>query len=113
MSTVRVVNQPGVQPSLLCLRMENPLGFRAQFYELENGELVALAEPRFDYQSYPGRLHGGIISTLADETMGRAIMIANPGIWGVTVDMTVTYQKPVPLCETLRIVARITNDRRI
>lgn len=93
--------------------INNPIGFRSQFYETEEGELICLAESKFDYQSYPGRLHGGIAATLLDETMGRAILIAHPDEWGVTVDMELKYKKPVPLDCTLRVIGRVEADRRI
>ena len=91
----------------------NNLGFRAQFYEMDNGELISLVKPKFEYQSYPERLHGGIAATLLDETMGRAIMINNPDTWGVTIDMETKFIKPVPLNQTLRVIGYITSDRRI
>lgn len=93
--------------------IKNPIGFSSQFYETEEGELVCLAESKFDYQSYPGRLHGGIAATLLDETMGRAILINSPGAWGVTVDMELKYKKPVPLECKLRVIGRVDEDRRI
>jgi len=93
--------------------IKNPIGFASHFYETEDGELLCLAESKFDYQSYPGRLHGGIAATLLDETMGRAILINNPGVWGVTVDMELKYKKPVPLDCTLRVIGRIEADRHI
>ncbi|MDD6188340.1 MAG: PaaI family thioesterase [Clostridiales bacterium] len=93
--------------------MNNPIGFNSHFYETEDGELICLAESKFEYQSYPGRLHGGIAATLLDETMGRAILIKNPGVWGVTVDMELTYKKPVPLDCTLRVIGRIDVDRHL
>ena len=66
---------------------------------------------REEHQSYPGRLHGGISSTILDETIGRAILLVQPGAWGVTVEFTVRFRKPVPLEGEVRCVARITRDR--
>ena len=65
---------------------------------------------REEHQSYPGRLHGGISSTILDETIGRAILLLQPGAWGVTVEFNVRFRKPVPLDEEVRCVARITRD---
>ncbi len=109
--TVKVRGRQDSSRSCFVCGNENSLGFQAQFYEMENGQLVCLVTPRPEYQSYPGRLHGGIASTLLDEVMGRAIMIAHPDVWGVTTDMTLQYRRPVPLDQTLRITARITRDR--
>lgn len=104
------------QNSKMCLvcGMKNPLGLKTSFYELENGELVALFTTLEEHQSYPGRLHGGVAGAILDETIGRAIMVEQDNIWGVTVELTVSYKKPIPLNETLKAVGRITkNSSRI
>ncbi len=89
---------------------DNPSGLHARFYELDNGELLGVFEPSVVHQGYPGRLHGGIASTALDETIGRAINIADPDAWGVTVELTVRFRKPVPLDITVRAVGRITRN---
>ena len=47
---------------------------------------------------------------MLDETIGRAVNIANSGEWGVTVELTVRFRKPVPLGSEVRVVGRITRD---
>lgn len=89
---------------------DNPFGLHARFYELEDGELLGVFTTSLEHQSYPGRLHGGISSAILDETIGRAILIAHPDVWGVTAEFTVRYRAPVPLSEEVRAVARITRD---
>jgi hypothetical protein len=73
-------------------------------------ELLGLFTVREEHQSYPGRLHGGVSSTILDETIGRAILLLQPGAWGVTVEFTARFRKPVPLDDEVRCVARITRD---
>lgn len=90
--------------------LSNPFGLKAFFYELDDEELVAIFEPGEEHQGYPGRLHGGIASTILDETIGRAIMIEHDDIWGVTIEMNVRYRKPVPLGEKIKVVGRIDKD---
>lgn len=90
--------------------MKNDLGLKAAFYEIENGEIVAIFKSLEEHQSYPGRLHGGIAGAILDETIGRAIMIKDPNMWGVTVELNLKYKKPVPLNEELKVVGRITRD---
>jgi uncharacterized protein (TIGR00369 family) len=115
---------------LVCGR-DNPYGLHARFYELApeepaapgaevtragagpgpaGAELLGLFHVREEHQSYPGRLHGGISSTILDETIGRAILLLQPGAWGVTVEFTVRFRQPVPLDQEVRCVARITRD---
>ncbi len=98
--------------SKMCLvcGLKNPFGLHSSFYELENDELLAIFKPMKEHQSYPGRLHGGIATAVLDETIGRAILIKNRDIWGVTIEFDTRYRKPVPLMEEIRVIGRITNE---
>lgn len=102
--------QPNSKMCLVC-GMKNDFGLKSAFYELENNELLAIFKPLEEHQSYPGRLHGGITTALLDETIGRAIMIKyREDIWGVTIEFTTRYKKPVPLNQKLRVIGRINKD---
>lgn len=93
--------------------VENRFGLKSRFFELENQELLAIFQPAEEHQSYPGRLHGGLAAAILDETIGRAIMLRCSGdIWGVTVDFSVRYRKPVPLDGEVRVVGRIERENR-
>ena len=100
---------------MLSLRSEKSIRIRTAFYELENEELLAVFTPMEEHQSYPGRMHGGIAAAILDETIGRALMIKyDEDFWGVTVEFTSRYKKPIPLDEELRVISRITkNNNRI
>lgn len=89
---------------------ENRAGLKAHFWELDSGELLGTFRPLPEHQGYPGRLHGGIASTLLDETIGRAVSIGDPHAWGVTVELTVRFRKPIPLDSDVRAIGRITRD---
>lgn len=104
-----VKKQQNSRKCIVC-GLQNELGLRASFYELENGEIVAKFHPVEEHQSYPNRLHGGMAAAILDETIGRAMMIRQEGIWGVTVELSLKYRKPVPLDEELQAVGRITRD---
>lgn len=101
--------QQNSKKCLVC-GMQNDLGLKAGFYEMENGEIVSVFTPKEEHQSYPGRLHGGIAGAILDETIGRAVMIGNGDVWGVTVELNLKYHKPVPLDQELRVIGRITRD---
>jgi uncharacterized protein (TIGR00369 family) len=105
-----VLSAQNVSRMCLVCGTENASGLHARFFELDSGELAGVFTPRPEHQGYPGRLHGGVAATLLDETIGRAISISDPGAWGVTVELTVRYRKPVPLDEEVRAIARITSD---
>ncbi|MDR3090347.1 MAG: PaaI family thioesterase [Desulfobulbaceae bacterium] len=102
--------QPNARMCFVC-GLENIFGLHSRFYELENGELLALFTPRQEHQGYPGRLHGGLAATILDETIGRAIMARySDDIWGVTIDFSARYRQPAPLDEEIRVIARIESD---
>jgi acyl-coenzyme A thioesterase PaaI-like protein len=91
--------------------LDNDFGLKASFYETSGNELIAIFLPSEKHQGYPGRLHGGIASTILDETIGRAICTGKEEqVWGVTVEFTVKYKKPVPLDHEIRVITRITRE---
>jgi uncharacterized protein (TIGR00369 family) len=90
----------------------NPLSLRAQFLELADGRLCAEFTASDEHQSYPGRVHGGVVSAILDETIGRAMQITHPEVFGVTVELNVRFRKPVPLNVPLRVIAEITEESR-
>jgi len=91
--------------------LENNFGLHASFYETDSNELVAIVTPSEQHQSYPGRMHGGLAATILDETIGRAIANGKEDqIWGVTLELTTKYRKPIPLGVELRIVGRVSRD---
>jgi len=91
----------------------NPAGVRVRFYEQEDGSILSCFVGLDHHQGYPGRMHGGVISAIMDETMGRAIMIPHgEAIWGVTVELTIRYRKPVPLNVQLTALGRIVNESK-
>ncbi len=111
MKNIRVTGkQPNSKMCFAC-GLENRFGLKSRFYELETGELLGIFQPAEEHQGYPGRLHGGLAATILDETIGRAIMLADAdNIWGVTVEFSMRLRKPVPLDQEVRVLARITGD---
>jgi acyl-coenzyme A thioesterase PaaI-like protein len=92
--------------------LENGFGLKARFYETEGGELIGSFRPAGEHQGYPGRLHGGLISTILDEVLARAIMVGRPDeAWGVTAELSVKYRQPVPLDAECRVIGRVTAER--
>jgi uncharacterized protein (TIGR00369 family) len=61
-----------------------------------------------DFEGHPGYLHGGIIATLIDETMSKAVRAR--GFIAMTRHMEVDYQRPVPSGQPLRLEGRVTRN---
>lgn len=59
--------------------MENERGVKAPFYEMEDKSVVSYVTFDELHQSYPGRVHGGIISAMLDEVAGRALVDVGAG----------------------------------
>ena len=93
--------------------MENPFGLHAPFYVLDDNTVASIFTFKREHQSYPDRTHGGMISTLLDELMGRALWINEPNTFGVTTTMSITYRRPVPYGVKLKARGYITfNSQR-
>ena len=92
---------------------KNDFGLKASFYETDKDELIAIFKPRQEHQSYPGRLHGGITAAILDETIGRNInMGRGEDVWGVTLEFSIKYKKPIPLEEDIKVVTRLTEENK-
>ena len=107
---MKVINRQLNSKNCIVCGMENPLGLKAGFYNLEGDVIGALFTFKSEHQSYPSRTHGGMISALLDELMGRALWIKQPTTYGVTTTMNITFRKPVPYGVPLKAAAYITHD---
>lgn len=108
----RIVDTLNVSRECMVCGIDNPWGLRSRFYVADTGEVIALFTPEWHHQSYPQILHGGITAAVLDETIGRAIMPrADSRTFGVTVDLSVQYKRPVPYGIQLTAVGRITNQK--
>ena len=53
--------------------LDNEYGVKAPFYNMEDGSVMTLFQYREQHQSYPGRVHGGLITAMLDEMGLRAL----------------------------------------
>ncbi len=91
--------------------IHNDAGLNTTYYEIEGNQLVGVFKGNEVHQSYPKRMHGGIVSSLLDETIGRSIQTIDENIWGVTIELTIKFLKPVPLDQVLYAVGYVTRQR--
>ena len=90
--------------------LDNSSGLKTTYFELEDETVVGIAVAQSIHQSYTNTVHGGVITALLDETIGRAIKVFEPETWGVTVEINVTFKAPVPYDSQLIITGRITEN---
>ncbi len=107
MKTINV--QKNSRNCIIC-GMENPLGLKAVFHVLDDDSVASVFAFRSEHQSYPERTHGGMISALLDEIMGRALWIKEPTTYGVTTTLNITYRRPVPYGENVKARGYISFD---
>ena len=93
--------QPNSQMCFAC-GLENPIGLKMAFYEDDGGRVVANFTTRDEHQGYPGVVHGGIVTALLDEVLGRVAIASER--WMVTGRLSIRFRQPVPVGETLTIV---------
>ncbi|NIV33757.1 MAG: PaaI family thioesterase [Anaerolineae bacterium] len=100
--------QPNSRMCFVC-GIENSIGLKLSFYTDDEGRCIVRFRPRPEHQGFPGQLHGGIISTLLDETMGRVLTMED--VWAMTGRLEIKFRKPVPLDQELTIVGELTRSR--
>ncbi|PWB71827.1 hypothetical protein C3F09_07415 [candidate division GN15 bacterium] len=61
------------------------------------------------YEGYKGIFHGGIVASLLDEVMIKAILARD--IFAVTAEMTVRYRLPVRTGDVIRLVGRVVSSK--
>jgi uncharacterized protein (TIGR00369 family) len=86
----------------------NAAGLHLEFLLAEDHSVVCLATVPDTFEGPPGYLHGGIIATLIDETMSKAVRAR--GFTAMTRHMEVDYLRPVPSGASIRMEGRVTHN---
>ena len=88
----------------------NPAGLHLEFLIAPDGHVVSLPTVGDNFEGHPGYLHGGIIATLLDEAMSKAVrVLGNPAM---TRSMEVDYRRPVPSNVPIRIEGRVVRSEQ-
>ena len=82
----------------------NPLGLNVRF-RVEGDTVTTRFRPDAMHAGYPGRLHGGVIATLLDETMGWAPCV-RARRFCLAVELNVRYLKSAPPDRELTVTGR-------
>src|SRR3989442_145688 len=88
---------------------ENPRGLNVRF-EVEAGVVRTRFVPEADHMGYHGRVHGGVLSALLDETMGWAPCVVKKRFC-VAVELVIRFLKPAPIGRPLVVEGEMTADR--
>ncbi len=89
----------------------NPFGLHMEFYE-DGDYIVSKWHPERNYQGWVDTMHGGVLSTLIDETCGW-VVTRKMQTSGFTTSLNVKFRKPVSTNEpVLTIRANIVKQMR-
>jgi uncharacterized protein (TIGR00369 family) len=86
----------------------NPVGLHLEFFLAADNSVVSLPAVADTYEGPHGYLHGGIIATLLDEAMSKAVRAR--GFTAMTRQMEVEYLRPVPSAAPIRLEGRVVRD---
>ena len=85
---------------------DNPRGLRISYARQEDGAVTADWCPSEDWEGFQGIVHGGIISTVLDEAMSKAVAAAS--CEALTGELKVRFRRLVASREPLHIRGWIT-----
>lgn len=86
---------------------KNPIGLKVKFYEKDGGAFAEFV-PKETLEGYKGLLHGGILASLLDEIMIKAVLVKN--VYCVTAEMNIRFKKPVEVSERLSLFGYIEKE---
>ncbi len=86
----------------------NPTGLHLEFQLALDGSVVCSAVVPNLFEGPPGYLHGGIIATLLDEAMSKAVRAR--GRVSMTRRLEIDYLRPVPSGAPIRIEGQVVRN---
>ncbi len=98
---MKVVNKQKNSKMCAICGVENKFGVQAAFYSMEDNTVMTKFKFQDIHQSYPGRVHGGLITAMLDELGLRAYWVEDESQFAVTMKLNTEYRKPVPYGEDL------------
>ncbi len=72
----------------------NPRGLRIRYARSADGSVAATWTPEPTWEGFPGIVHGGIVSTILDEAMSKAVAASR--CRALTAELKVRFRRPVP-----------------
>ena len=108
----KIINPWSGNPKYNCFgcSTNNPFGLHMEFFE-DGDDIVSTWHPNRHYQGWINTMHGGILSTLIDETCGW-VVTRKRQTSGYTVGLNVKFRKAVSTSEP-QLTIRATIDRQM
>jgi len=87
----------------------NECGLKARFWVQDDGSVTTEYTVSERFVGYSGILHGGIVCSLLDEVMIKAVL--KDDILTVTAGMELKFKKPVYVGQKIELVGRVISTR--
>ena len=112
MATTATEPAPAARPNEYCFvcGARHPYGLHLRFEDEGEGRVAAEWRPDPALQGFEGVIHGGIVSTVLDEAMSKAVV--SSGIRALTCDLRVRMRRSVTPGEPLRIRGWVVAQRK-
>jgi uncharacterized protein (TIGR00369 family) len=88
---------------------ENPNGLQARFFVREDEAVISEYTVDERFVGYAKVLHGGILASLLDEVMIKAVL--KDDIIAVTASMELKFKKPVYVGETIKLAGSVIQNK--
>ena len=110
---MKLQKQANSRTCLLCGR-ENTISLKMSWYENHETQQIKseITVPEH-FNSYPGVVHGGMVSAILDETSGRAVMLKyGKDALMVTLKLEVTFRRPTPTETPLMVIGWVVKQTK-
>ena len=97
-TSMKIISKQKNSRMCIICGLDNEYGVNAPFYNMEDGSVMSVFQYKREHQSYPGRVHGGLITAMLDEMGLRSLWAKelSEDTFGVTLSLDTKYRKPVP-----------------
>jgi len=102
------IPQTIAHPRCFACSSDHPQGLQLRFETVGEGKVRGHFPCPTVFEGYPGKLHGGVISTLLDSAMANCLF--GLGYQGYTAELTVKFQLPIDLGRTATVEAWVIKD---
>ena len=90
--------------------LKNEFGLQMVFDEV-NGEIVSKLKIKKHMEGWKNITHGGIISTILDEAMGRRVLTKFQRL-SLTKELTIKFVRTIPIEEEITVKAKIKSENK-
>jgi uncharacterized protein (TIGR00369 family) len=102
--------QARAQSACFACGQENPRGLQIRFQRQDDGAMTATWAPSSAWEGFRGIIHGGVVSTVLDEAMSKAI--AATGTEALTAELRVRFRRHVTASSVYFVRGRVVEQNR-